>query len=130
MTPPHMLSNALKLFGNSCFGWGHVSRPTVTPFNWLIVFLKQSIRAFPRGVIVGCNFTPLGRIGYVFGLFPMPTFIRLDHSLHNVMIDLHIALACVILGLIIVHVSTGLQILPEIGRSPCTTMLWPWRNKQ
>jgi DNA processing protein len=27
------------------------------PFNWLIVFLKQSIRAFPRGVIVGCNFT-------------------------------------------------------------------------
>ena len=29
--PPHMLGKGLLLFGNRCFGWGHASRPMMTP---------------------------------------------------------------------------------------------------
>ena len=71
---------------------------------------------------------PFGRTGYLFGLFPMPTLIRLDHSIHNVIIDLHIALASLIAGLIVAHVFKGLRRGPAGGRARIGTMLWPWRK--
>ena len=58
---------------------------------------------------------PFGRAGTLFGLVPMPTLIRLDHSIHNVIIDLHIALACVIAGLIVAHAFKGLRCVPAGG---------------
>jgi len=71
---------------------------------------------------------PLGRSGTLFGSFPMPTLIRLDHSVHYVIIDLHIALSCAIAGLLIWHIKAGLQRVPSNGQSRLATMLWPWRN--
>jgi cytochrome b561 len=71
---------------------------------------------------------PFGRSGVLFGLFPMPTFVRLDHSIHNVIIDIHIALSCVIAVLLMVHTIAGLQRLPVSGQSRLASMLWPWRK--
>ena len=71
---------------------------------------------------------PFGRAGYLFGFFPMPTLIRLDHSVHFVIIDLHIALACLIVGLIVAHVFKGLRRATAGDRSRIATMLWPWRK--
>ena len=71
---------------------------------------------------------PFGRSGVLFGSFPMPTLIRLDHSVHYVIIDLHIALSCVIAGLLIWHIKAGLQRLPSNGQSRLAIMLWPWRK--
>ncbi len=71
---------------------------------------------------------PFGRSGMLFGSFPMPTLIRLDHSVHYVIIDLHIILSCVIAGLLIWHIKAGLQRVPPNGQSRLATMLWPWRN--
>ena len=71
---------------------------------------------------------PFGRSGYLLGLFPMPTLVRLDHSLHNVVIDFHIALSCLIAALIIAHVIAGLRCAPMHGRSRLAIMLWPWRK--
>ena len=71
---------------------------------------------------------PFGRSGYLFGLFPMPTLVRLDHSFHNVVINLHIALSCLIIALIIAHVRAGLRRAPTDGRSRLAIMLWPWRR--
>ena len=58
----------------------------------------------------------------------MPTLIRLDHSIHNVIINLHIALSCIIAVLIVAHVVAGLRRIPANGRSRLLIMLWPWRN--
>jgi cytochrome b561 len=73
---------------------------------------------------------PFGRSGILFGSYPMPTLIRLDHSLHNVIINLHIALSCIIAALIIVHIRAGLRRLPANGQSRFVIMLWPWRKGQ
>lgn len=71
---------------------------------------------------------PFGRSGVLFGSFPMPTLIRLDHSVHYVIIDLHIALSCIIAGLLIWHIQQGFQRLPSNGQSRLAIVLWPWRN--
>ena len=71
---------------------------------------------------------PFGRSGMLFGSFPMPTLIRLDHSVHYVIIDLHILLSCVIAGLLIWHIKNGFQRLPSTGQSLLSIMLWPWRK--
>jgi cytochrome b561 len=73
---------------------------------------------------------PFGRSGILFGSYPMPTLIRLDHSIHNVIIDLHIALSCIIAALIFAHVVAGLRRTPANGRSRLSVMLWPWRMDQ
>ena len=71
---------------------------------------------------------PFGRSGVLFGSFPMPTLIRLDHSVHYVIIDLHIALSCIIAGLLIWHIKQGFLRLPSNGQSRLAIMLWPWRK--
>lgn len=71
---------------------------------------------------------PFGRSGVLFGSFPMPTLIRLDHSVHYVIIDLHIILSCVIAGLLIWHIKQGFQRLPSNDQSRLAIMLWPWRK--
>jgi cytochrome b561 len=71
---------------------------------------------------------PFGRSGMLFGSFPMPTLIRLDHSVHYVIIDLHIVLSCAIAALLIWHIKEGFQRLPSDGQSRLTIMLWPWRK--
>lgn len=71
---------------------------------------------------------PFGRSGILFGLFPMPTLIRLDHSIHSVIIDIHIALSGVIAVLLMAHIIAGLQRSPASGQSRLTIMLWPWRK--
>lgn len=71
---------------------------------------------------------PFGRSGVLFGLFPMPTLIRLDHSIHYVIIDIHIALSCVIAVFLIAHIITGLQHTRAGGQSRLAIMLWPWRK--
>lgn len=73
---------------------------------------------------------PFGRSGILFGLFPMPTLLRLDHSIHNAIINLHIALSCIIAALIIVHVRAGLRRLPANSQSRLAIMLWPWRKRR
>jgi cytochrome b561 len=73
---------------------------------------------------------PFGRSGVIFGLFPMPPLLRLDHSIHNIIINFHIALSCIIAALIIVHVRAGLRRLPANGQSRLAIMLWPWRNRK
>ena len=72
---------------------------------------------------------PLGRSSYLFGLYPMPTLVRLGHSLHNIIIDFHIVLACIIAGLMVKHVTVGLRRAPQASMSPFISMLWPRRNK-
>ena len=74
--------------------------------------------------------SPLGRAGIVFGVLPMPTLIRLNHSVHSLVIDLHIALAYLIAVLMIVHIITGLKTKVVQGRSRFATMLRPWRRKR
>jgi cytochrome b561 len=69
---------------------------------------------------------PFGRSGILFGYVPMPTLIRLDHALHNVIIDIHIVLSCIIAVLLMAHVIAGMQRVPVSGRSRLATMLWPW----
>ena len=71
---------------------------------------------------------PFGRSGVLFGLFPMPTLIRLDHSIHYVIIDIHIALSCIIAVFLIAHIITGLQRTRVDGQSRLAIMLWPWRK--
>ena len=71
---------------------------------------------------------PFGRSGMLFGSFPMPTLIRLDHSVHYVIIDLHIALSCVIAGVLIWHIRAGSQRASSNGQSRLAIMLWPWRK--
>lgn len=71
---------------------------------------------------------PFGRSGMLFGSFPMPTLIRLDHSVHYVIIDLHIVLSCVIAGLLIWHIKAGFQRLSSSGQSRLAIMFWPWRK--
>ena len=63
---------------------------------------------------------PFGPVGYIFGLVPMPTLIRLQHSFHNLVIDLHIILAVAISVLIFTHVYRD--------RARVIHMLWPWRG--
>ena len=74
--------------------------------------------------------SPLGRAGLVFGLLPMPTFIRLSHSVHNLAIDLHIALACLVAVLLLVHISRGFRKNAAQAHSRFATMLWPWPRKR
>lgn len=71
---------------------------------------------------------PFGRSGTLFGWFPMPTLIRLDHSIHNVIINLHIVLSCVIAALLVTHIIAGLQRIRVGGPSRLANMLWPWRK--
>jgi len=71
---------------------------------------------------------PFGRSGVLFGLFPMPTLVRLDHSIHNVIIDIHIVLSCVIAVFLISHIIAGLQRTRSGGQSRLALMLWPWRK--
>ena len=71
---------------------------------------------------------PLGRAGYLFGLYPMPTLIRLGHSFHNIVIELHISLACLVAGLVIVHALQGSRPFSAIRQSRLASMLWPWRR--
>ena len=73
---------------------------------------------------------PFGRSGVLFGLFPMPTLLRLDHSIHNVIINLHIALSCIIAALITAHVRAGVRRLPANSQSRLAIMLWPWRKRR
>ena len=70
---------------------------------------------------------PFGRSGILFGSFPMPTLIRLNHVLHNVVIDFHIALSCIIVIILMAHIIAGLQRIRVGGQSRLATMLWPWR---
>ena len=70
--------------------------------------------------------SPFGGVGLVFGAFPMLTLIRLNHSVHNLVIDLHIALASAIAAVVIVHIRDGLRKSAVSGRSHFATMLWPW----
>ncbi len=72
--------------------------------------------------------SPLGKTGIVFGVFPMPTFMRLNHSVHNVVIDIHIAMSCIIFVFAVIHIYDGFRKAPVNGRSRIATMLWPWRN--
>lgn len=65
---------------------------------------------------------PFGRIGFLFGLFPMPTLIRLRHSYHNLIIELHIVLAIGVTILLLSHVCRD--------RSRIVYMLWPWRQSK
>lgn len=69
---------------------------------------------------------PFGRAGTLFGWIPMPTLIRLDHSIHNVIIDIHIALSCIVVALLMMHVIAGLQRNRAGGQSRLAIMLWPW----
>lgn len=112
---------------------------TSYPWNELAWFRKPDARAIKSVLllvvlVVGISGLtifqkpPFGRSGVLFGFFPIPTLIRLDHSFHNVIINLHIALSCIIAGLIIVHVKAGFQRLPLNGRSRLAIMLWPWRK--
>ena len=71
---------------------------------------------------------PFGRSGVLFGLFPMPTLIRLDHSIHSAIIDIHIVLSCIIVILLTGHIIAGLQRIPVGGQSRLAAMLWPWRK--
>lgn len=70
---------------------------------------------------------PFGRSGVLFGYFPMPTLIRLDHGIHNVIIDIHIVLSLIIAVLLGAHVIAGLQRVRVGGPSRLAVMLWPWR---
>ena len=70
---------------------------------------------------------PIGRAGILFGLFPMPTMVRLDHSFHSWAIDLHIALSFAAAVLVIAHAAWGLRRSAVLGRSRIAVMLWPWR---
>lgn len=70
---------------------------------------------------------PFGRSGTLFGWFPMPTLIRLDHSIHNVIINLHIVLSCAVAILLMAHIIAGLQRVRAGGPSRLAIMLWPWR---
>lgn len=69
---------------------------------------------------------PFGRSGILFWVFPMPTLIRLDHSIHNVIIDMHIALSCIAAILLLVHIIAGLRRVGMGGQSRLAAMLWPW----
>lgn len=71
---------------------------------------------------------PFGRSGVLFGLLPMPTVLRLDHSIHNVIINLHIVLSCVVAVLLITHIIAGFQRIRMGGPSRLAIMLWPWRK--
>lgn len=71
---------------------------------------------------------PFGRSGVLFGLFPMPTLVRLDHSIHYVIIDIHIVLSCIIAFFLIAHIIAGLQRTRSGGQSRLAIMLWPWRK--
>jgi cytochrome b561 len=70
---------------------------------------------------------PFGPSGTLFGYFPMPTLIRFDHSLHNVVIGIHVALSCAIAVLLVAHTAAGLQRVRSSGRLRLAIMLWPWR---
>lgn len=69
---------------------------------------------------------PFGRGAYLFRLLPMPTLLRLEHSLHNTVIIVHIALSSFLLLLIAVHIGKGLN---PTSRSALSRMLWPWRQR-
>ncbi len=71
---------------------------------------------------------PFGRSGVLFGLFPMPTLIRLDHSIHYVIIDIHIVLSSIIAVFLTAHIIAGLQRTRAGGQSRLAIMLWPWRK--
>lgn len=71
---------------------------------------------------------PFGRSGVLFGLFPMPTLVRLGRSIHNVIIDIHIVLSCVVAVLLMAHIIAGLRRLPVSGKTRLASMLWPWRK--
>jgi cytochrome b561 len=71
---------------------------------------------------------PLGRNIYLFNLVPMPTIVRLDHGLHNLIINIHIVLSSLLLVLIAAHVTDGLRRSQGAGRSLLSAMLWPWRR--
>lgn len=70
---------------------------------------------------------PLGMSSYLFNLVPMPTIVRLDHGLHNLVIYIHIALSSLLLALIAAHVISGLRRDREGAKQPLAMMLWPWR---
>ena len=71
---------------------------------------------------------PFGRSGTLFGWFPMPTLIRLNHSIHYVIIDIHIVMSCIIAVFLIAHIIAGLQRSRAGGQSRFAFMLWPWRK--
>lgn len=73
---------------------------------------------------------PFGRSGILFWLFPMPTLIRLDHSIHNVIIYIHIVLSCIVAVLLMSHIIAGLQRFPVSRQTRLAVMLWPWRKGQ
>jgi cytochrome b561 len=71
---------------------------------------------------------PLGRNSYLFNMVSMPTIVRLDHGLHNLVINIHIALSSLLLILMAAHVVAGLRRSQGAGRSLLSAMLWPWRQ--
>ncbi len=73
--------------------------------------------------------SPFGKSVVIFEMFPMPTLIRLSHSVHNAVIDIHIALAFIIAALIIVHVIDGFRKNAMSGKSRFATMAWPRRRE-
>ncbi len=73
--------------------------------------------------------SPFGKSAIIFEVFPMPTLIRLNHSVHNVVIDIHIALALIIAALIVMHVIDGFRKNAMSGKSRFATMAWPWRRE-
>lgn len=99
--------------------------PIVQRIKWLL-FLMVLVAGISGLTIF--QKPPFGRAGMLFGSFPMPTLIRLDHSVHYVIIDLHIILSCIIAGLLIWHIRAGFQRLSPIGHSRLAIMLWPWRK--
>lgn len=99
--------------------------PTAQRIRWILLLMVLVVGV--SGLTIFQK-PPFGRAGMLFSSFPMPTLIRLDHSVHYVIIDLHIALSCVIAGLLIWHIRAGFQRLSSNGHSRLAIMLWPWRK--
>ena len=69
---------------------------------------------------------PLGGSSYLFGWVTMPTIVRLEHGLHNLVINVHILLSSLMLVLLVSHVVAGLKRKKGSRRSQLLHMLWPW----
>lgn len=70
----------------------------------------------------------LGKGVTLFGLWPMPTLLRLDHTIHGAIIIGHIAISIMVAIMVAVHIALGLRRGPGSERSRLAHMLWPWRE--
>lgn len=71
----------------------------------------------------------LGRGNVLFGSVPMPTLVRLDHTLHGKIILAHIVLSLVLLVILVLHVLMALRRDSRTGQYRLLVMLWPWRTR-